>query len=86
MKKLNQNKLYTRHNQEVIIVSENNGYAKGYIIGESGNKYYRWWYINKRNSKQMPYIADADNPSGEDVFTQKSNEKWNSHNAPEKLP
>jgi len=73
---------YTRHNQEAYVEAEtirgsrSEGfeegarYAWGYIIGTDGEKHKFAWYICGAGS-EMPYIAEADYPSGHDLFRTK---------------
>ena len=57
---------YTRHNQWAWITTKDENYASGYILGDQGNLHRYNWYVSKTN-KGMPYIAEADAPSGRDL-------------------
>ena len=63
---------YTRHGQIAVIESIDGAvacrYGRGYIIGDSGEHHARSWY--KSIGTEMPYVMEADYPSGEDLFTE----------------
>lgn len=63
---------FTRHNQIAYItwIDDRNPvclYGHGYIIGDDGKKHKCYWYKCDSNS-DMPYVKEADYPSGRDLF------------------
>ncbi len=69
--------LYNRHGQRAVIesISKCGNHADGYGVRYDGTCKRLHWYVCK-SSDSMPYVAEADYPSGWDLLTEKPKEPY----------